>query len=43
VYLASKSASGKCFWMHDSTSTGTTYSTDNCGGTTSSASYVAHW
>ena len=43
VYIAAKSASGKCFWLHDSTSTGTTYSTDNCGGTTSSSAYVAHW
>jgi len=43
VYMAAKSASGKCFWIHDSTTTGTTYSTDNCGGTTSSGAYVTHW
>ena len=43
VFIAAKSASGKCFWLHDSTTTGTTYSTDNCGASTSSNAYVAHW
>ena len=43
VFMAAKSASGKCFWMHDSTSTGTTYSSDNCGATTSSNAYTSHW
>ena len=42
VFLAAKSGSGKCFYLHDSTTTGTTYGTDSaCGATT--ATYVAHW
>ncbi len=40
VYIAAKSASGKCFWLHDSTTTGTSYSTDSCGGTPSSGAYT---
>jgi type IV pilus assembly protein PilA len=43
LYIAAKSASGKCFWIHDSTSTGTTYSSDACAGTSSAGPYISHW
>jgi type IV pilus assembly protein PilA len=41
--LAAKSASGACFWLQDSTTTGTTFATDTCGGATSSGTYGPHW
>jgi type IV pilus assembly protein PilA len=43
VYLASKSASGTCFWIHDSTTTGTTYATDSACGSGTPSTFTAHW
>jgi len=43
VYIASKSASGTCFYLHDSTTTGTTYATDSACGATAATSYNTHW
>ena len=42
LFIAAKSASGKCFYLHDSTSTGTTYGVDSACGTTTTT-YTTHW
>ena len=42
VYLEGQSSSGSCFWIHDSTSTGTQYSRAACA-TAAPSSWNASW
>jgi type IV pilus assembly protein PilA len=43
IVLASKSASGKCFYLQDTTGTGTTYESDTACGAAAAAAYGPKW
>ena len=43
VVLAAKSASGSCFYMQDSSTTGTQYETDSACGTGPAGALLPHW
>jgi type IV pilus assembly protein PilA len=43
VTLAAKSASGTCFYLQDSSTTGTQYESDNACGVDAAGAYLAHW
>src|SRR5579871_1062710 len=43
VTLAAKSASGTCFYLQDSTTTGTQYESDTACGTDAAGAYTTHW
>ena len=43
VTLAAKSASGKCFYLQDSTPAGTQYEADTACGAGAAAGYLPHW
>jgi type IV pilus assembly protein PilA len=43
VTLAAKSASGKCFYLQDSTPAGTQYEADTACGAGAAGGYLPHW
>ena len=43
VVLAAKSGSGKCFYLQDSSATGTGYEADTTCGTSAAGAYLNHW
>ncbi len=43
VVLAAKSSSGTCFYLQDSSTTGTGYESDSSCGTSAAGAYNTHW